>query len=178
MISFWEKRMRTRFRNFSDMRRGLIEIQVDLLRYGGARLADVDIGFGPVRSVVIPLGENPGLYVGEEGIWQHIAGIPVPPNEWRKTHLLKQMLPKEVYGHMSVEERMAQPVMGFVRYGPGYGARMEEKEDREARKAAEARQGQQTRKRGRKGSGKRDSGKDAADAAGMMYGGPLDDLPF
>lgn len=163
------------------MRRGLIEIQVDLLKYGGARLADVDIGFGPVRSVVIPLDENPGLYVGEEGIWQHVAGIPVPPNEWRKTHLLKQMLPKDVYGHMSVEQRMEQPVMGFVRYGPGYGARMEEKEDRKARKAAEARMEQperQPRRRGKKDSGGRDKGKDAADTARMMYGGPLDDLPF
>jgi hypothetical protein len=66
-----------------------------------------------ILCLVIPIEAN-HLYAGAKGTYLDLQGFEIrnPKEGSKDTHLVKQSLPKEVYGAMSEQERNSTPILG------------------------------------------------------------------
>jgi len=90
-------------------------IKIDGLKFAGAFLHNVKGKAATKRCLIIPVDDNPNVYVGEKGCYMNFTAVEVQNPQYGDTHLIKGDLPKEVYEKMSDEERQAQPIFGNVR---------------------------------------------------------------
>jgi hypothetical protein len=68
---------------------------------------------GPVECLIIPLEKN-HLFKGEKGIYLDLSAFELKEPKEKKTHLIKQQLPKEVFKAMTDEQKKNTPILGDV----------------------------------------------------------------
>jgi len=68
---------------------------------------------GLVECLIIPLESN-YLFKGEKGVYLDLTAFELKEAKDKKTHLIKQQLPKEVFKAMTDEEKKATPILGDV----------------------------------------------------------------
>ena len=92
-----------------------IGIKINLQALQGAFLKNLTGRTQTKRCLIIPVDENPAMFIGEKGTYLNLVGVEVSNPKYGDTHLLKGDLPKEVYEAMTEEQRNAQPILGNVR---------------------------------------------------------------
>ena len=68
---------------------------------------------GLVECLIIPLEQN-YLFKGEKGIYLDLSAFELKEIKDKKTHLIKQKFPKEIFTSMSDEEKRNTPILGDV----------------------------------------------------------------
>jgi hypothetical protein len=68
---------------------------------------------GPVECLIIPIEKN-HLFKGEKGIYLDLSAFELKEPKEKKTHLIKQQLPKEIFKAMTDEQKKATPILGDV----------------------------------------------------------------
>jgi hypothetical protein len=68
---------------------------------------------GPVECLIIPLEKN-HLFKGEKGVYLDLTAFELKEPKEKKTHLIKQQLPKEVFKAMTDEQKKNTPILGDV----------------------------------------------------------------
>lgn len=68
---------------------------------------------GPVECLIIPLEKN-HLFKGEKGVYLDLTAFELKEAKDKKTHLIKQQLPKEVFKAMTDEQKKSTPILGDV----------------------------------------------------------------
>ena len=92
-----------------------IGIKVNLQALSGAFLKNLTGRTATKRCLIIPVDDNPSMFIGEKGTYLNMVGVEVKNPQYGDTHLLKGDIPKEVYDRMTEEQRNAQPILGNVR---------------------------------------------------------------
>lgn len=92
-----------------------IGIKINLQALNGAFLKNLTGRTATKRCLIIPVDDNPSMFIGEKGTYLNLVGVEVKNPQYGDTHLLKGDLPKEVYEAMTDEQRNAQPILGNVR---------------------------------------------------------------
>jgi len=90
-------------------------IRIDGLKFAGAFMRNLTGKTQTKRCLIIPIDENPSIYLGEKGCFLNFTAVEVKNPQYGDTHLIKADIPKEVYENMTDEERNAQPIFGNVR---------------------------------------------------------------
>ena len=92
-----------------------IGIKVNLQALNGAFLKNLTGRTQTKRCLIIPVDDNPAMFIGEKGTYLNLVGVEVKNQQYGDTHLLKGDVPKEVYEQWTDEQRQAQPILGNVR---------------------------------------------------------------
>ena len=92
-----------------------IGIKVNLQALNGAFLKNLTGKTATKRCLIIPVDDNPAMFIGEKGTYLNLVGVEVKNPQYGDTHLLKGDVPKEVYEQWTEEQRQAQPILGNVR---------------------------------------------------------------
>lgn len=87
-------------------------IRLDLLRLQGTFTRNLQGKTATKRCIIIPIDDNPGVYLGEKGCYLNLSAYETQNNQYGDTHMVKQNLPKEVRERMTEDERRSQPVLG------------------------------------------------------------------
>ena len=87
-------------------------IRLDLLKLQGAFTRNLQGKTATKPCIIIPIDDNPGMYLGEKGCYLNLSAYETQNNQYGDTHLVKQNLPKEVRERMTEEQRRSQPVLG------------------------------------------------------------------
>ena len=90
-------------------------IKIDALKLKGAFMKNLTGKTATKRCLIIPVDDNPNIYLGEKGCYLNFVAVEVKNPQYGDTHLLKADLPKEVYEQMTDQERQAEPIYGNVR---------------------------------------------------------------
>jgi hypothetical protein len=90
-------------------------IKIDALKFNGAFLRNLIGKTQTKRCLIIPVDENPNIFLGEKGCYMNFTAVEVQNPQYGDTHLIKGDIPRDVYEKLSEEERKAQPVFGNVR---------------------------------------------------------------
>lgn len=90
-------------------------MKVNLTQLTGAFLKELTGRTATKRCIIIPVDDNPSMYVGEKGVYLHIAAFANENPQYGDTHMLKPNLPKEVREQMTDEQRRSQPILGNMR---------------------------------------------------------------
>lgn len=87
-------------------------IRVDLQKLNGAFLKNLTGKTATKRCIIIPIDDNPSMFLGEKGCYLNMSAFETQNNQYGDTHLLKPNLPKEVRERMTDEERNTVPILG------------------------------------------------------------------
>jgi hypothetical protein len=68
---------------------------------------------GLVECLIIPLESN-YLFKGEKGIYLDLSAFELKEIKDKRTHLIKQQLPKDVFKAMTEEQKYNTPILGDV----------------------------------------------------------------
>lgn len=90
-------------------------IRLDLLRLQGAFTRNLKGNTATKRCLIIPIDDNPGMYLGEKGCYLNAVAYETQNNQYGDTHMVKPDLPKEVRERMTEDERRNQPILGNMR---------------------------------------------------------------
>lgn len=90
-------------------------MRVNLTQLSGAFLKDLTGRTATKKCIIIPVEDNPSMYVGEKGVYLNIAAFANENTQYGDTHMLKPNLPKEVRDLMTDEQRRQQPILGNMR---------------------------------------------------------------
>ena len=92
-----------------------IGIKLNLQALNGAFLKNLTGRTATKRCLIIPVDDNPAMFIGEKGTYLNMVGLEVKNSQYGDTHLLKGDIPKDVYEAMTDDQRNAQPILGNVR---------------------------------------------------------------
>lgn len=90
-------------------------LKVNLTQLAGAFIKDLTGKTATKKCVIIPVDDNPAMFVGEKGVYLNMNAFANDNPQFGDTHMLKPNLPKEVREAMSDEEKRAQPILGNMR---------------------------------------------------------------
>ena len=90
-------------------------IRLDLLRLQGAFTRNLKGKTATKRCLIIPIDDNPGMFLGEKGCYLNAVAYETRNNQYGDTHMVKPDLPKEVRERMTEDERRNQPILGNMR---------------------------------------------------------------
>lgn len=92
-------------------------IKIDALKFHGAFMRNFTSSRTGVtkRCLVIPVDDNPNVFLGEKGCYLNFTAVEVQNPQYGDTHLVKADIPREQYERMTEQERQAQPIFGNVR---------------------------------------------------------------
>lgn len=90
-------------------------MKVNLTQLNGAFLKELTGRTATKRCIIIPVDDNPSMFVGEKGVYLNIAAFANENPQYGDTHMLKPNLPKEVREQMTDDQRRAQPILGNMR---------------------------------------------------------------
>ena len=90
-------------------------MKVNLTQLTGTFLKELTGRTATKRCIIIPVDDNPSMYVGEKGVYLNIAAFANENPQYGDTHMLKPNLPKEVREQMTDEQRRQQPILGNMR---------------------------------------------------------------
>lgn len=90
-------------------------IKIDALKFHGAFMRNLTGKTATKRCLIIPVDDNPNIYLGEKGCYLNFTAVEVQNSQYGDTHMIKGDIPKEAYDRMTEDERTAQPIFGNVR---------------------------------------------------------------
>lgn len=90
-------------------------IRLDLLRLQGAFTRNLKGNTTNKRCLIIPIDDNPGMFLGEKGCYLNAIAYETQKNQYGDTHMVKPDIPKEVRERMTDDERRNQPILGNMR---------------------------------------------------------------
>lgn len=67
------------------------------------------------RCIVIPIEDNPAIFLGEKGCYLNLTAVGVENPQYKDTHFLRGDIPNEVYQKMTEEQRRSFPILGNMR---------------------------------------------------------------
>jgi len=68
---------------------------------------------GLIECLIIPLEAN-YLFKGEKGVYLDLTAFELKEKKDKRTHLIKQTMPKEVFKAMTDEQKRDTPILGDV----------------------------------------------------------------
>ena len=90
-------------------------LKVKLTQLAGAFVKDLTGKTATKKCIIIPVDDNPCIYVGEKDVYLNIAAFASDNPQYGDTHMLKPNLPKEVREAMTEEQKRSQPILGNMR---------------------------------------------------------------
>ena len=90
-------------------------MRVNLAQLAGAFVKDLTGRTTTRKCIIIPVQDNPCMYVGEKGVYLNITAFANDNPQYGDTHMLKPNIPKEVREQMTDEQRRQQPILGNMR---------------------------------------------------------------
>lgn len=91
-------------------------IRIDALKFKNACLRTMQGKTASKRCLIIPVDDNPEMFVGEKGVYISLTGIAMKSvGKYGDTHIVKGNLPEDIYSAMSDEEKQALPIYGQMR---------------------------------------------------------------
>ena len=90
-------------------------MRVNLTQLAGAFVKDLVGRTATKRCIIIPVEDNPSMFIGEKGVYLNITAFATDNPQYGDTHMLKPNLPKEVREQMTDEQRRQQPILGNMR---------------------------------------------------------------
>ncbi len=90
-------------------------IKVNLQKLQNAFLKDIKGKTTTKRCIIIPVDDNPNMYVGEKGCYLNLTAFETTNNQFGDSHLIKADIPKEIRDTWSQEQKDAQPILGNMR---------------------------------------------------------------
>ena len=90
-------------------------LKVRLTQLTGAFVKDLTGRTATKKCIIIPVDDNPCMFVGEKDVYLNIAAFATDSQQYGDTHMLKPNLPKDVREQMTDEQRRQQPILGNMR---------------------------------------------------------------
>ena len=90
-------------------------MRVNLAQLAGAFVKDLTGRTTTKKCIIIPVQDNPCMFVGEKGVYLNITAFANDNPQYGDTHMLKPNIPKEVREQMTDEQRRQQPILGNMR---------------------------------------------------------------
>lgn len=90
-------------------------IRIDLLKLQGAFLRNLKGKAETKRCLIIPVDDDPSLFLGEKGCYLNMTAIELENPQYKDTHMIKGDLPKEVREAMTDEQQRATQILGNLR---------------------------------------------------------------
>ena len=90
-------------------------MRVNLAQLAGAFVKDLTGRTATKKCIIIPVQDNPCMFVGEKGVYLNITAFANDNPQYGDTHMLKPNIPKEVREQMTDEQRRQQPILGNMR---------------------------------------------------------------
>ena len=90
-------------------------LKVRLTQLTGAFVKDLTGRTATKKCIIIPVDDNPCMYVGEKDVYLNITAFATDSQQYGDTHMLKPNLPKDIYQAMTQEQRDALPILGNMR---------------------------------------------------------------
>lgn len=90
-------------------------MRVNLAQLAGAFVKDLTGRTTTKKCIIIPVQDNPCMFVGEKGVYLNITAFANDNPQYGDTHMLKPNLPKDVREQMTDEQRRQQPILGNMR---------------------------------------------------------------
>lgn len=90
-------------------------IKIDLLKVKGACLRNLKGATMTKRCLIIPVDDDPSIYIGEKGCYLNMTAIELENPQYKDTHMIKGDIPKEARDSMTEEQRNALPILGNLR---------------------------------------------------------------
>lgn len=90
-------------------------IKIDLMKIKGAFVTNIQGRTAKKRCIVIPIDEDPSIYLGEKGCYLNMVAVELTSPKYEDTHMVKGDLPKEERERLTEEERLALPILGNLR---------------------------------------------------------------
>lgn len=90
-------------------------MRVNLAQLAGAFVKDLTGRTATKKCIIIPVQDNPCMFVGEKGVYLNITAFANDNPQYGDTHMLKPNIPKDVREQMTDEQRRQQPILGNMR---------------------------------------------------------------
>ena len=90
-------------------------MRVNLAQLAGAFVKDLTGRTATKKCIIIPVEDNPSMFVGEKGVYLNITAFANDNPQYGDTHMLKPNIPKDVREAMTDEQRRSQPILGNMR---------------------------------------------------------------
>lgn len=90
-------------------------IKIDLQKLQSAFLRVFKGKTATKRCIVIPIEDNPAIFLGEKGCYLNLTAVGVENSQYKDTHFLRGNIPNEAYQKMTEEQRRAFPILGNMR---------------------------------------------------------------
>lgn len=90
-------------------------IKIDLQKLQHAFLRNFRGKTAVKRCIVIPIEDNPSIFLGEKGCYLNITAVELENPQYKDTHCLRGSIPNEIYEKMTDEQRKAFPILGNMR---------------------------------------------------------------
>lgn len=91
-------------------------IRLNLLKLRSAFVTNIKGKTATKPCVVIPIDENPGIYVGDKGCYLNLNAYENNnASQYGDSHGIRQDIPKDLRECMTEEERRAYPFVGNMR---------------------------------------------------------------
>lgn len=90
-------------------------IKIDLQKLQNAFLRVFKGKTATKRCIVIPIEDNPAIFLGEKGCYLNLTAVGVENSQYKDTHFLRGNIPNETYQKMTEEQRRAFPILGNMR---------------------------------------------------------------
>ena len=98
-------------------------IKIDMLKLNGAFMRNMTGRTATKRCIIIPVDDNPSMYLGEKGCYLSMSAFDTPGSQYGNTHMVKPDIPKEIREQMTEEQKRGIPVLGNMR--PMQGSSMQ-----------------------------------------------------
>ena len=90
-------------------------MRVNLAQLAGAFVKDLTGRTATKKCIIIPVEDNPSMFVGEKGVYLNITAFANDNPQYGDTHMLKPNIPKDVREAMTDEQRRSQPILGNMK---------------------------------------------------------------
>lgn len=90
-------------------------IKIDLLKIRGAFMKNVQGRTQTKRCIIIPVDDDPGIYLGEKGCYLSMVGVELQNPKYEDTHMVKSDIPKDMRELLTEEQRRELPILGNMR---------------------------------------------------------------
>lgn len=90
-------------------------IKIDLQKLRNAFLRVFKGKTATKRCIVIPIDDNPAIFLGEKGCYLNLTAIELVNPQYKDTRCLRGNIPNEIFQKMTDEQRKTFPILGNMR---------------------------------------------------------------